>query len=81
MQEAIQSLSGFILALDTQEFWFFSAFLLIVSINAFHLFFIALKRSRLLTGQPTAKIRSAAQGCVELNGVAQLMPGLPIVSL
>lgn len=80
MQQLIDTLAGVIKSLDSGEFWMLSLFLLICSGYAFIRLFIALKRGRLLSGQPTAKIRSASQGCVELNGVAELMPGPPIVS-
>lgn len=80
MQETVQSIAGVISALDSGEFWLLSVFLLICSGYAFARLVMALKRGRLLSGQATAKIRSASQGCVELNGVAELMPGPPIVS-
>ncbi len=38
----------------------------------------ALYRSRLIADTPTSKVRSAAQGYVELEGVARMMPGEPI---
>lgn len=39
-----------------------------------------LHKARLLEDTPTSKIRSAAQGYVELNGRTHLLPGPPIVS-
>lgn len=80
MQQVIESLAGVIKALDSGEFWMLSLFLLACSAYGFARLFIALKRRRLFAGQATAKIRSASQGCVELNGSAELMPGPPIVS-
>lgn len=80
MQQTIDTLAGVINSLDSGEFWMFSLFLLAGSVYAFIRLFIALKRGRLLSGHPTSKIRSASQGCVELNGHAELMPGPPIVS-
>jgi len=38
----------------------------------------ALSRSRLIADTPTSKLRSAAQGYVELEGYARMMPGEPI---
>ncbi|MDD5036618.1 MAG: GIDE domain-containing protein [Methylococcaceae bacterium] len=40
--------------------------------------FRALYRSRLIADTPTARIRSAPQGYIELEGLARLMPGEPI---
>jgi hypothetical protein len=39
-----------------------------------------LRKARLLEDTPTSRIRSAAQGYVELNGRAHLLPGPPILS-
>ncbi|MCX4189230.1 hypothetical protein [Methylophaga sp. OBS3] len=80
MQQFIENLAGIIAQLDFGEFVFFSLFILAISAYAFYRLVIALKRGRLISGQPTAKIRSATQGCVELNGQTELMPGPPIVS-
>ena len=80
MQQTIDTLAGVIRALDSTEFVFLSVFLLACSTYGFIRLFIALKRGRLLSGQATAKIRSASQGCVELNGITELMPGPPVVS-
>lgn len=80
MQQVIESLAGVIKSLDSSEFWMLSLFLLACSAYGFARLFIALKRRRLFAGQATAKIRSASQGCVELNGSTELMPGPPIVS-
>ncbi|MDT8311176.1 MAG: GIDE domain-containing protein [Methylophaga sp.] len=80
MQQVFESFAGTIKALDSGEFWLFSVFVLACSSYAFTRLVIALKRGRLMSGQPTAKIRSTSQGCVELNGNSELMPGPPIVS-
>ncbi|PTU32665.1 GIDE domain-containing protein [Stenotrophobium rhamnosiphilum] len=42
--------------------------------------FMYIYRARLLEDTPSSLIRSAAQGYVELNGHARLLPGPPIVS-
>ncbi len=80
MQQVIETLAGVITSLDSGEFWLFSLFVLACSVYAFARLVLALKRGRLMSGQATAKIRSASQGCVELNGTIELMPGPPIVS-
>ncbi len=38
------------------------------------------KRARLIEDMPTSKIRSAAQGHVELEGIATLLPGEPVIA-
>ncbi len=40
--------------------------------------FDALHRSRLIADMPTSKLRSAAQGYVELDGHVKMMPGEPV---
>ena len=61
-------------------FWFW----LIAAIGAtgagFYLAFKYLRRLRILEDTPTARIRSAAQGYGEFEGIAQLLPGEPIES-
>ena len=42
--------------------------------------FMTLHRKRIIEDTPTSKIRSAAQGYVELVGYGQLMEGQPIVA-
>ena len=42
--------------------------------------FSSLRRYRLIEDIPTARVRSAPQGYVELNGTAAAMPGEPIVA-
>ncbi|MDX1572694.1 MAG: GIDE domain-containing protein [Methylophaga sp.] len=80
MQQMVETVTGVITSLESSEFWLFSLFVLACSGYAFARLIISLKRSRLMSGQATAKIRSASQGCVELNGNTELMPGPPIVS-
>lgn len=41
--------------------------------------FLFLRRTRLMEDTPTSRVRSAAQGYVELEGVALLMAGEPII--
>ena len=60
--------------------WVAVAILCAVAAFAFHGAFRALRRARLVEDVPTSKIRSAAQGYVELAGWAELMPGDAIVA-
>ncbi|WP_051361957.1 EF-hand domain-containing protein [Solimonas soli] len=65
---------------DPLPFWLFSALLALASAGAFVLGFRRLRRARLIEDTPTSRIRSAAQGHVELNGFARLLPGPEIFS-
>ncbi len=65
--------------LSTEGFWFVSAILTIVSAIAFYYIWRSLHRARIIEDTPTARIRSAPQGYVELEGVGQLLEGPPIV--
>ena len=42
--------------------------------------FVFLHRTRLMENMPTSRLRSAAQGYVELEGIARLMQGPPIIA-
>tara|TARA_R110000782_G_scaffold49668_12_gene108066 strand:+ start:153 stop:1112 length:960 start_codon:yes stop_codon:yes gene_type:complete len=63
-----------------EDFWFWTLGLLITALVSFSVCFISLHRKRIIEDTPTSKIRSAAQGYVELNGYGQLMEGQPIVA-
>jgi hypothetical protein len=67
-------------AADPGHFWLWTLAALGLSVAAFVYAFHALHRARLIENTPTSRIRSAAQGYVELEGVAQLLPGPVIVS-
>ncbi len=62
------------------EFWFTAIVVLILALVAFVAVFIFLSRKRMMEDIPTSKIRSAAQGYVELDGIGRLMKGPPIIS-
>ncbi len=55
-------------------------FIGVVGLVALFVGFSALRRYRLIEDVPTAKVRSAHQGYVELRGVAAALPGEPIVA-
>lgn len=62
------------------EFGFWVVLLSIIAIAAFFLMFYFWRRARIIEDVPTSRIRSAAQGYVELIGIGQLMPGTPIIA-
>jgi hypothetical protein len=62
----------------SRHFWLAAAVLAVVALVCVALAFRALQRVRLFADMPTSKIRSAAQGYVELEGHARMMPGEPI---
>ena len=51
---------------------------MLLALVALWVCFRALQRARMMEDMPTSKLRSAAQGYVELEGWARLMPGDPI---
>jgi hypothetical protein len=67
-----------ILQSPPQHFWLAIGLVALAGVAAFYLAFRWLHRARLIADTPTAKIRSAAQGYVELEGHAKLMNGEPI---
>lgn len=62
------------------QFWFWAALAAFAGLALFVMGFRRLHHARLLENLPTSRIRSAAQGYVELHGHARLLPGPPIVS-
>jgi hypothetical protein len=60
--------------------WVWLAVCCTASLAAFYYAFRNLRRARLIEDVPTARIRSAAQGQVELEGVAGALPGEPILA-
>ena len=62
------------------EFWFYICVLVILSGASFFFTFRYLKRARIIDDTPTSKIRSAAQGYVELIGRGQAMDGPAIIA-
>lgn len=62
------------------DFWLWAIGLLLATVIGFVFSFITLHRKRVMEDTPTSKIRSAAQGYVELAGTGHLMEGQPIVS-
>lgn len=67
-------------AANPGDFWFWTGAALLASIGGFVVAFSALHKARLIENTPTSRIRSAAQGYVELEGFARLLPGPEIRS-
>jgi len=65
---------GAVAAMEPYEFWFAIAFLVLFSLASFLAAFRWFARARLLENVLTSKIRSAAQGYVELEGHAMPAP-------
>ena len=64
----------------TAEQWFWLGLTIVASIVGFYLAFRWMARARIIEDTPTARIRSAHQGYVELTGQAQLIDGPPIIA-
>jgi hypothetical protein len=66
--------------LSSGEFLLWSVLLSLAALTGLIATFIAFHRARLIEDTPTAKIRSAPQGYVELIGEADLMRGEPVIA-
>ncbi len=62
------------------DFWIWAICLLIATIVGFFFAFKNMHNKRIIEDTPTSKIRSAAQGYLELIGHGYLMEGQPIIS-
>ncbi|MFT7234535.1 MAG: hypothetical protein ACI9QV_000097, partial [Methylophagaceae bacterium] len=73
-------LAGNITNLPEGLFWALMSFLMVCTVNAFSRMSRRLHQAKKIANVPTAKIRSASQGYVELSGIAKLMESPLIVS-
>jgi hypothetical protein len=80
MQEIVASLEAELLQLDAVEFWLGFIVVSVLSLWAFRRMYLRYHHARIIENVPTAKIRSAAQGYVELIGTTRMMDGPVIVS-
>lgn len=74
----MNSLAGSILHLTSRDFFILVAAAAMGSLAGFYLIFRWMNRLRLVVDTPTATVRSAPQGFVELEGTARLMEGDPV---
>jgi hypothetical protein len=70
----------YIASLPAREFFWWSAVPALLALAGFAGTFAFLKRTRLIEDMPTSRLRSAAQGYIEVEGIARLMEGPEIVS-
>jgi len=77
---ALTQLAEDIASADPGTFWFGTLALLLAVIACFVVAFWNLRKARLLEDMPTSRVRSAAQGYLELEGWARLLPGPEIIS-
>lgn len=80
MSEAFNALKIWAKTGPADDFWFWAIGLLVATIVGFYFAFSAIHRKRIIEDTPTSKVRSAAQGYVELVGHGQLMEGQPVLS-
>jgi hypothetical protein len=72
--------SASVAALEPLHFWLLTGLAMAVASSCFFLTFRFLHRARLIEDTPTSKVRSAAQGYVELEGRGEMLPGEPILA-
>ncbi|MCI0505373.1 MAG: E3 ubiquitin ligase family protein [Gammaproteobacteria bacterium] len=69
-----------IIQASAQEFWFHAAIIVAITAAGFYFTLEFFKRARTIEDTPTSRIRSAAQGYVELVGYGDTMDGPAIVA-
>ncbi len=79
-KELIASVESNVIQLDSFEFGGILIFIGGLSLLSFYRMYNWFHHARVIEHTPTSKVRSAAQGYVELNGQAQLMDGPLIAS-
>jgi hypothetical protein len=65
--------------LSPEGFGFVLGLIILGTCIAFYFIWRSLHRARIIEDTPTARLRSAHQGYVELEGVGRLLEGLPVV--
>ena len=75
-----QELAAKLTELPPFGFWVLVLLVVAFATAGFYAAFRFLRRARLIADTPTSKIRSAAQGYLELEGYGELMPGEPIIA-
>jgi hypothetical protein len=73
-------MTGYFSQMPADDFWPWAIISLAACIAGFYFAFRNLSRARIIEDTPTAKIRSAHQGYVELTGHAEAMDGTPIIT-
>ncbi len=68
------------LGLAPAEYWIVVAIAVVATLACFYFGWRNWRRARIIEDAPTAKIRSAHQGYLELEGDGQLMDGEPIIA-
>lgn len=80
MQDFLAAISLEIQQLENWEFWLGAAVAIAISLFLFWRMACWYQHARLIQNIPTARIRSAPQGYIELIGQAGMMEGLVIFS-
>jgi len=80
MQAFLAGIASELRQLSTAEFWIGFTIVFLIAAYAFWRMVCWYQHSRLIQNTPTARIRSAAQGYIELIGQAKMMDGPFIVS-
>lgn len=80
MQTFLARVASELKQLSDVEFWIGFSVVFVIAAYAFWQMVCWFQHSRLIENTPTARIRSAPQGYIELIGEAKLMDGPPIVS-
>jgi len=75
---SVERMVALVRASQPDTFWSIAVVALLLALAAAAGAFVYLRRKRLMEDTPTAKVRSAAQGYLELEGRAELMDGDPI---
>ncbi|HRE32703.1 MAG TPA: hypothetical protein PLD88_12065, partial [Candidatus Berkiella sp.] len=76
LQQSYQDLSAFRL-IPPEAFWTLIALFALFILYFMRQSYKSIIKARTLEDTPTAKIRSAAQGYVELSGTQHMLKGLP----
>ncbi|HEX4895418.1 MAG TPA: GIDE domain-containing protein [Solimonas sp.] len=80
MDQGLAALAAGIAGADAGTYWLWVLIGGGATLGSFVYSFLALRHGRLIEDTPTSRIRSAAQGYVELEGFARLLPGPDIRS-
>lgn len=73
-------MAGFVVSMAADDYWGMLIFMLIASVAGLIATFLFFHRARIIEDTPTSKIKSAAQGYVELEGTVLKLPGTTLLA-
>ncbi len=73
-------MADYFATMPADDYWGTLLFLLVATIGGLIATFLFFQRARIIEDTPTSKIKSAAQGYVEIEGIVRRLPGIELLA-